>query len=109
MKTFEINTPWNTTNGCFLVKETYLNNLHVALSIFCDEGPFADLTVNIDGIERFPKNFSCIDTNDFPQGTMLAEQLGIGKPTEYVLRSGFCTYPVYEFDMDKIKEYIEEV
>lgn len=109
MKTFDINTPWNTTHGCFLTKNTYLNNQHVALDIFCEDGPFAGLTVNIDGIERFPKNFSCIDTNDFPQGTMLAERLGIGKPTEYALRSGFCTYPVYEFDMDKIKEYIEEV
>jgi len=96
MQTFTINTEYDTYNNCTYSKKMYGNN-HVAIQLFCEEGPLATLTTNIYGIENYPENYSCIDTNNCPWGEDLVAELGIGKPTGNYLSSGFCMYPVYEF------------
>jgi hypothetical protein len=63
----------------------------------CEEGPYARLTVNIEGIEQYPENYSCVDTNNFAEAEDVIAMLGIGKPTGEYLLSGWCSYPVYEF------------
>lgn len=109
MKTFDIKTRWGTTTDCVLSSGAYRNNNHVALSIFSlEDGPFANITVNVDRIEKYPKNFSCIDVNNFPEAGRVIADLGIGKPTDDVLFSGMCVYPVYEFDMEAIAEWCKE-
>ena len=107
MKTFEVKTPYSYEPECVLVLNKYANNQHIALSVWCEDGPFADITVNLPETKRYPKNFGFVDTNNFPQAHRLIEQLGIGKPTGTYAQSGWCYYPLYEFDIDKIKEWTE--
>ena len=90
-------------DDCVLNVAGYANNGHIALSIVSlSEGPYAPITVNIDGIEAFGKNCSCVDTNNFPEVVDVIKDLGIGEPVGVNLKSGFCSYPVYKFDIDKI-------
>ena len=66
------------------------------------EEPFATLTVNLD--VKLPANQAYIDTNnlrtafDFVMEYKLGELIGFGQ-------SGFCTYPLVEFNLDEVKKY----
>ena len=94
---FTVHTDFESYEHCTYSKKQY-GNKHVAIQLFYEDGPLATLTVNIAGIEKYPENYSCIDTNNCPWGEDLAEELGIGKFTGAYLHSGFCSYPVYEFN-----------
>ena len=108
MKTFEVKTMWSTTPDCYLSVSKYEINDHISISIWSkSEGPFANLTVNISRTSCYPKHFGYVDTNNFPEGTALIERLGIGKWTGKIFSSGFCTYPLYEFDEEAIKAWTE--
>ena len=109
MKKFDVKTQWATYEECFLTMHQYADNGHIYLGIFsAKEGPIADMTINIRGIERLPKNFSCVDTNNCPWMLRLIEKLKIGHYEHVLLPSGFCEYPVFSFDIDKINDYLEE-
>jgi hypothetical protein len=89
--------------------ETY--NLHTNISHYSDngnlaicidaenEGPFATLTVNIDPL---PAPLAAVDTNNCSWAEEFIEKYELGTFTGMTLRSGFCTYPVYKFDLDKL-------
>ena len=110
MMTFTVATPYATYEECHLVVNSYQNNGHIAVAILSDEeGPIANLTVNIAGIESMPQTVSCVDTNNFPEALGIIRNLKIGKPLEgKFLRSGWCIYPLVEFDLDKIRKYAEK-
>lgn len=103
---FNVQTQYEKYENCVLSVGRYANNNHIALFVMSDKGPVAVLTVNIDRIENFPEDCSCIDTNNFPEGMDLIEELGIGEPCG-ALASGFCIYPIYKFNLEKIKNYME--
>jgi len=84
------------TYRCFLIKNKYENG-HVAIQLFGFNGLLATITVNVNGIERFPKNYSCVDTNNCPWAEEFIRTNGLGEHTGITLKSGWCTYPVYEF------------
>ena len=104
-KTFEVHPVYCGTTVCTLEKGAYSNNGHIALSLWCDEGPYATLTVNLSETKRYPKNYGFVDTNNFPRGEDLIREIGIGKYTGIMARCGWCMYPLYEFFMDKVDEY----
>ena len=106
MKTFSVKTRWRTYNNCVLFMDRYAINSHIVLRIFTDEGPLASLTVNLPETRRYPNNFGFLDVNNFPEAETVVNSLGIGKETGILAASGFCVYPLYEFDIEKIKEMI---
>lgn len=106
MKTFKVTTPFGTEK-CTLSASTYAGKSgHIALQLWCEDGPFATITVNLPGLRGTKRNVSCVDVNNCPWAPALIKKLGIGKDTGHYLCSGFCTYPVYSFDVDKIAEYM---
>ena len=109
MKTFEVKTAYSCEPNCFLEQAEYSENQHIALSVWCDDGPFADITVNLPDTKRYPKNFGFVDINNFPQALALINKLGIGEPVGYHAFSGWCEYPLYEFDLEAIKKWTEGV
>lgn len=90
-----------------LTMDTYFNNENMYIGLDCmDDGypePFIDLTVNLD--ETLPPYMAYLDTNNFPQAEELVRKTGLGTPTGQTYASGFCVYPLYNFDREKLKEY----
>lgn len=56
-------------------------------------------------IKTDDKTISFVDTNNHPTAEEFIERYGLGKPTGKYVRSGFCMYPEYVFDLDKLNEY----
>ena len=83
------------------------NNLYVGM-VTHEDGfpePWNNLTVNL-GV-KCADNCAFIDTNN--NGSDIVEWLisnGLGHLTGRIVTSGFCTYPEFVFDMEKIEEHL---
>ena len=62
--------------------------------------PFATLTVNLG--KGLPENQAFVDINNCPWAEEFIEENGLGKDTGRIGASGYCFYPLYEFDMEVI-------
>ena len=61
--------------------------------------PFAVITVNLsDRVQDETHAF--LDTNNCPWAEEFLLDNKIARKTEVTMKSGFCTYPLYEFDLD---------
>lgn len=85
--------------------------IHLYLFCFDEEynmyEPYGDLTVRI-GDKPLPDYHAYVDTNNMPEAPGFISKYGLGKPTGDIARSGFCIYPLYKFDKDKLAEYCPE-
>lgn len=82
---------------------TYGSNDNLAILLDSPtEGPFARLTVNID---ELPEGYAYVDTNNCPWAEEFIKEHKLGEPTNLCGHSGYCTYPLYKFDLQKLKEY----
>ena len=99
---------WGTTYDTCIEVGSYLcgGGLYLSLQDRCEDGlePFADMTVNLPEY-RPAADCAFVDTNNLGQAEQLIAEYRLGKPTGRFARSGYCTYPEYRFDMEKIKEY----
>lgn len=90
-----------------LTMDTYFNNENMYIGLDCmDDGypePFCDLTVNLD--ETLPPYMAYVDTNNLPQAEALIRVAGLGEPTGQMKASGFCMYPLYSFNKERLQEY----
>ena len=93
---------WGQSYRVKMAVDRYVTNKNLALPMWCEDGPFATLTVNLD--EKLPGNQAYVDVNNCPWAEDLIRQYEIGKPLGRVRPSGWCVYPLYEFDLDRIKE-----
>jgi hypothetical protein len=101
MKRYTVKTPFETTQVTISV-ERYANNDSLALQLWCEDGPFATLTVNIkDKMAGADRAF--VDTNDCPWAPSFIEANNLGRFTGYYGFSGRCAYPLYQFDIESIK------
>ena len=57
MQKFNVVTEYETYKNCTYTKDQY-GNKHIAIQLYCEDGPLVTLTVNIAGIESFPENYS---------------------------------------------------
>ena len=82
---------------------SYAQNGNLAVLSYEENGePFADVTVNFYFLEP---GCAFIDTNNFPEIGNILEQEGIATPLNQYKRSGYCDYPLYEFNMAKLADY----
>ena len=63
--------------------------------------PFADITVNLP-ISMATKTLAYVDTNNSEWVEKFLKDNKIAKPTGEYGFSGFCSYPLYEFDLTKL-------
>ena len=95
----------------FIVKDAYTSNDNTAIQLLCwnDEfgciEPWATLTVNL---EDLPEELCYLDTNNVPNAEEFMQKYGIGSPTGLYTTSGFCTYPLYLIDMNRLNELVEQ-
>ena len=86
--------------GINIGKYSYNNN--TAISLDCNEGAFATITVNLD--ESLDEDMAYLDTNNCSWVEDIMEKYCLGEPTGKYKQSGFCIYPLYKLDLKAIKE-----
>lgn len=68
---------------------------------------FSTLTVCLGEDRRFSEpGFAYVDTNNMPGAEQFIKENGLGEPTGAWTRSGFCTYPLYKFNIDELKKHV---
>ncbi len=108
MQKFDVVTPYATYHDCFFSIEKYRADNSLALQIYnMEDGPIATMTVWLPHDSNIaPKEGQAyIDTNNCPWAEDLIEKLGVGENTELIGFSGYCIYPLYQFDMEKLVKY----
>ena len=85
---------------------SYQNNWQIAILLYEKESweYYSDLSVFVEPFEN--KLYMAVDTNNFPQWEELIQEHNLWVLVNYV-HSWFCSYPVYEMDIDELKEYDE--
>ena len=88
-----------------LVRHTYLHPRTLCVQSYTTEGePFATLTVNlVSKHQTFTRAF--IDTNNCPWAEQFLVSNDIAHPVGNITAtSGYCSYPLYEFDVNKLEK-----
>ena len=93
----KVKTPFGTYKVT-MEKSSYHNNGNLAIRLYCSEGPFATLTVNL---EKLPKGYAYVDTNNCPWAESFISENNLGRFTGEYGFSGFCSYPLYNFNPKK--------
>jgi hypothetical protein len=100
----DIKTRYGNYKVDFLSANTYRADDSPAITAWSrTEGPIAIITVCLDD-SRLEPNQSYVDTNNCPWAPEWIEENKLGTKTNWAARSGFCTYPLYEFDMSRIQK-----
>lgn len=83
----------------------------VAIQLYdaVDDAPYATLTVCLQDDLGLPyfcagKSANFVDVNNNPGAEEFIAKYGLGKPAGRTARSGWCEYPLYEFDLKKLAE-----
>ena len=86
------------------VRTHYCNNNALAILLVEDTGEqFAVITVNLEETNMFTNPaLAFIDTNNCDWAENFLKENNLAKPAGYYGHSGWCTYPLYMFDMEKI-------
>lgn len=71
---------------------------------------FGTFTVNLnyEGNDPAPEDCAYLDTNNLRDVEEWIKENKLGEPTGKRKQSGYCTYPLYKFDIAKIKSIIAE-
>lgn len=103
----ELETCFGTTENVVLDVNTYADNksLYVGLtSISCGEPePYGDVTVNLAA--NVPPYCAFVDTNNMPELERFLVENRLAEFTGLQQESGYCTYPLYLFNAEKMREY----
>ena len=106
-KKLNVVTSYATYENCNLEVNKYQANGSMHIGIWnCTEGPIATLTVCLPDARKPKEGEAYIDTNNCPWAEDFIEEYGLGEDTGLMGFSGFCMYPLYRFNMDKVNEYI---
>ena len=93
------------------VKKYYNGNLAIRLDYFDEDLqgwlPFVNLTVNFEN--KLSEDQAYVDTNNCPWAEEFIEEYQLGEDTGRIKMSGYCFYPLYRFNLEKIKEYEDRV
>jgi len=82
---------------------TYYYGSNLAINLITEDGePFATLTKNC-AEWTLPGDKAFVDTNNCPWAEKFISDNKLGKPTGIKAASGYCTYPQYRFDVEKLK------
>ena len=107
MKSYTLKTQFGSYEVLPYEMRYVVNNaIAVQLMDADDFAPFAMLTVNLpddeDTRELCGDNAQFVDTNNCPWAIEFLEENEIAKPTGFCGFSGFCVYPLYQFDTNKL-------
>ena len=85
--------------------QQYMNNRAMFIGLMCNEDGheefFGDVTVNLS--VAAPNYCGYLNVNDMPDIERFITDNDIGEFTGFTQRSGFCEYPLYLFNVDKLR------
>ena len=95
---------YGKTFNLIAYKETYARDDSLAITLIDKkEGePFSCLTVNVMESFFLEPNQAYVDINNNPWALDFIEQNKLGKFIGRYAHSGYCTYPLFEFDLSKL-------
>ena len=103
--TLELKTHFGTTENVTLTVNTYADNssLYVGMTTMEDgfPEPYGDVTVNL--LAAVPPYCAFVDTNNMPELEDFLVKNGIAEFTGMMQPSGYCNYPLYLFDAEKMR------
>jgi hypothetical protein len=106
-KKFKTTIDWGfdapETYSLRLVTENYRDNGSLAIVAMEGNEEFAVITVNLPYSEA-DETHAYIDTNNCPWAEKMLTENGFAKPTGDYGFSGWCQYPLYEFDLTKFSK-----
>ncbi len=109
-QTLNLNTQWGSIEKVQLEISNYRNNngLYIGLNAVGGEytESYGDITVNLDG--KAPDYCGYVDINNMPELEKFIEENELGEFTGLTKRSGFCEFPLYMFNPDKLRELCPE-
>lgn len=93
---------WDEEFSLRLFKTIYALSGTLAIVAHTTDGdPFATLTVNLMSKEQ-SENRAYVDSNNCPWAEKFIVENNLGKPVCGIYEvSGYCLYPLYEFDLAK--------
>lgn len=90
--------------------QVYFHSERICIGLVTNEEgyqePYADLTVCIDA--PTPAYCGYLDTNNLPGAEKFVTENGLGEFTGIMSRSGYCEYPLYLFDAEKLRKLCPE-
>lgn len=101
-KELELKTSWGDMIKVQLEVNSYLNNGCLYIGLIADSEPYGDVTVNLP--ERAPDYCGYIDINNMPELEQFIQENDLAEFTGFMGFSGFCQYPLYLFNVDKLRE-----
>ncbi len=104
-KTMKLSSRYGGEYQVSLEINTYMNNGCMYIGLVAQgeyPEPYGDLTVNLEG--KVPDYCGYVDLNNMPELEKFIEDNDLGEFTGLTRRSGFCEYPLYMFNVDKLRE-----
>lgn len=108
MKTFKYNfyiTDEPEEYDLYFLVTSYHDNGNMAIVMIDaeDDEEFGVLTKNLGEVEP---GYAFIDTNNNSGAIKMLKKYKFAKDENYYESSGFTSYPLYKFDLEKMKDYI---
>ena len=102
MKTMHIKNYSGKKVPIILEVQQYAKNSQIAIFLYTKDWEYYwDLSVFIDPFKYV--NFMAVDTNNIPNAEEFIQEYKLWRLVGYT-HSGFCTYPIYEMDLDELRK-----
>lgn len=102
----EYKSKWGIVENVELKINSYRNNGSLFMELWDTGGEYPEaygnITVNLDN--EIPAYCAYVDTNNMPEMEEFIRENKLGVFTGLTKESGFCEYPLYLFDSDKLRE-----
>lgn len=87
-----------------VVADNYKVDNRLAVCLYNSHGVCdAVITVNLSNCYHIGKEYAYIDTNNYPEiDKDFLIKYELAKPTGLYDRSGYCLYPLYKFNLEKL-------
>ncbi len=94
---------WGETYEVELETTSYADNGTLAIQMLSEKEPFAVITLNLNSPLQ-DKTHAFLDTNNCPWAEAFVDKYGLTTFTGAYGESGFCTYPLYQFNLDALNK-----